>query len=75
MRLINLEGRLQVSTRSGLVDVEAESHGYFSSHPQKIYERWAEFVTWYTGNRDRVTPTQHGGIDPGRLGSPAPAPR
>ena len=75
MRLINFDGRLQVSTRSGLVDVEGESHGYFSSHPQEIYERWAEFVTWYTGNRDRVTPAQRGGIDPGRLGSPVPAPR
>ena len=75
MRLINLDGRLQVSTRSGLVDVEAESHGYFSSHPQKIYARWAEFVTWYTGNRDRVTPAHRDGIDPSRLGSPAPAPR
>ncbi|TQC49871.1 FAA hydrolase family protein [Rhodococcus sp. WS4] len=75
MRLINLDGRLQVSTRNGLVDVEAESRGYFSSQPQKIYERWAEFVTWYTGNRGRITPTHCGGIDPGRIGAPVPAPR
>ncbi|BAH51613.1 hypothetical protein ROP_33660 [Rhodococcus opacus B4] len=75
VRVVNLDGRLQVSTRGGLVDVEAESHGYFSSAPQKIYERWAEFVTWYTGNRDRISPAPGGGIDPGRIGAPTPSPR
>lgn len=71
MRMINLDGRLHVSIRHGLVDIATESHGYFSSEPQKIYEQWAESLSWYTSNRDRLAPTHYDGIDPGRLGSGA----
>jgi hypothetical protein len=75
VRLVNLEGRLQVSTPGGLVDIAAASHGDFSGDPEEIYDRWAEFVAWYEENRSALTPTDAGGIDLARVGSPSPRPR
>ena len=75
MRLLNLDGRLQVSTPSGLVDVAAASRGHFSGAPQEVYDRWAEFVAWYGENGSVLAPPDTGDIDPARLGAPSPQPR
>ena len=75
MRLVNLDGRLQVSMPSGLVDVATASRGSFSGSPQEIYDRWEEFVAWYEDNGSVLTPTETGDIDPARLGAPSPRPR
>ena len=75
MRFLNLDGRLQVSTPSGLVDVAAASRGHFSGAPQEVYDRWAEFVAWYGENGSVLAPPDTGDIDPARLGAPSPQPR
>jgi 2,4-didehydro-3-deoxy-L-rhamnonate hydrolase len=75
VRLLNLDGRLQVSTPCGLVDVAAASHGSFSGDPQEVYDRWAQFLAWYEENRSSLTPTDAGDVDPVRLGAPSPRPR
>ncbi|MCV2489765.1 fumarylacetoacetate hydrolase family protein [Geodermatophilus sp. YIM 151500] len=75
MRLLNLDGRLQVSTASGLVDVAAASRGHFSSGPQDVYDRWEEFVAWCETSAGDLTPTDTGDLDPVRLGAPSPRPR
>ena len=72
---MNLDGRLQVSTSSGLVDVAAASRGHFSGSPQQIYDRWVEFVAWYGENGSVLAPPDTGDIDPARLGAPSPQPR
>lgn len=46
MRLANLSGRLVIVSESKATDVETASHGIFSSDPQAIYGRWAEFTAW-----------------------------
>ena len=75
MRLLNLDGRVQVSTPSGLVDVAAASRGDFSGSPQEIYDRWAEFVAWYETRAGDLVPADTGDVDPARLGAPSPRPR
>lgn len=75
MRLVNLDGRLQVSTPGGLVDVAAASRDHFSCDPQEVYDRWTEFVAWYANNRSVLAPTHTGDLDPARLGAPSPRPR
>jgi 2,4-didehydro-3-deoxy-L-rhamnonate hydrolase len=75
MRLLNLDGRLQMSTPSGLVDVAAASHGHFSGDPQEVYDRWTEFLPWYEENRSALTPANAAETDPARLGAPSPRPR
>jgi 2,4-diketo-3-deoxy-L-fuconate hydrolase len=75
VRLVNLEGRLQVATPGGLVDVAAASHGRFSGDPQEVYDRWREFVDWYAEKAGGLAPTDTGDIDPARLGAPSPRPR
>jgi 2-keto-4-pentenoate hydratase/2-oxohepta-3-ene-1,7-dioic acid hydratase in catechol pathway len=75
MRLVNLDGRLQMSTPGGLVDIATASHGLFSPEPWQIYDRWAEFVFWYEENSSVLAPTAAGDIGPARLGAPSPRPR
>jgi 2,4-didehydro-3-deoxy-L-rhamnonate hydrolase len=75
VRLLNLDGRLQVSTPSGLVDVAAASRGHFSGGPQEVYDRWEEFLAWYESSTSDLTPADTGNVDPARLGAPSPRPR
>lgn len=71
MRIANLAGRLAVIVTDRAVDVQTASNGVFSSDPEAVYSRWAEFRTWAA--RTELT----GGIsfDPADLGAPSPAPR
>ena len=46
MRIANLSGRLTLITNAGAIDVEKASAGRFGSDPQRVYERWFEFVKW-----------------------------
>jgi 2,4-diketo-3-deoxy-L-fuconate hydrolase len=75
VRLLNLDGRLHVSTPGGLVDVAAAGPGQFSGDPQEAYDRWEELVAWYESSTDVLTPTGTGDVDPARLGAPSPRPR
>src|SRR5215469_1835855 len=71
MRIANLSGRLVLITGGRAVDVEKASEGRFESHPQAIYDRWAEFRSWAAaaGLPDGAE------FDAADLGAPAPAPR
>jgi 2,4-didehydro-3-deoxy-L-rhamnonate hydrolase len=46
VRIANLSGRLALITDAGAIDVEDASAGRFWSDPQRVYERWFEFVEW-----------------------------
>ena len=46
MRIANLSGRLTLITDAGAIDVEKASAGRFGSDPQRVYERWFDFVEW-----------------------------
>ena len=53
------------------IDVEEASDGRFSSDPQPVFARWAEFVEWAgTTPAGRTVP-----LSPSDLGAPAPSPR
>ncbi|MCX5097018.1 hypothetical protein OOK36_51680 [Streptomyces sp. NBC_00365] len=71
MRIANLAGRLVVVTAGRAVDVQTASGNLFSSEPEAVYSRWAEFRIW-AGQADL-----RGGVpfDPADLGAPSPAPR
>lgn len=71
MRIANLSGRLALLTASGAVDVEQASDGLFTSDPQAVYPRWAEFRAW------AVTAPAAGAttFDTADLRAPCPAPR
>jgi 2,4-didehydro-3-deoxy-L-rhamnonate hydrolase len=75
MRLVNLDGQLQLSTPGGLVDVATASRGRFSGDPHAIYDRWAEFLAWYAEHGRGLAPTDAGDVDPARIGPPSPRPR
>lgn len=74
MRLVNLDGHLQVAMPGGLVDIAA-SHGNPSGDPEELHARWTDFVVWYEENRSALAPTDAGDIDPARVGSPSRRPR
>lgn len=70
MRLANLSGRLVLVTDHGAVDVERASAGRFSSDPQAIFERWAEFRQWAgAASTSGAVP-----FEEDRLGPPVPRP-
>lgn len=73
MRVANLHGRLALVTADGAraLDVQGASGGRFDSSPQRIYEEWAEFVSW----ADRMDLAAAEPFSPSELGAPAPAPR
>lgn len=73
MRVANLGGRLALVTADGAraLDVQGASGGRFDSSPQRIYDEWAEFVSW----ADRVDLAAAEPFSPSELGAPAPAPR
>src|ERR1700677_2889792 len=75
MRIATMDGRLNVWTSSGWVDVERTS-GRFSFDPQEIYPRWAEFRAW----ADRLelgAPDSSGEVADvtAARGAPSPRPR
>jgi 2,4-diketo-3-deoxy-L-fuconate hydrolase len=70
MRIGNIGGRLSVISGERAWDVEASSGGSFSSDPQAVYSRWAEFSKWASGNL-RGQPRS---FSSDRLGPPVPRP-
>jgi 2,4-didehydro-3-deoxy-L-rhamnonate hydrolase len=70
VRIANLAGRLVIVTGDGAVDVETTSSGRFSSDPQAIYARWAEFREWASG----APTTDAAPFAEEQLGPPAPRP-
>jgi 2,4-didehydro-3-deoxy-L-rhamnonate hydrolase len=46
VRIANLSGRLTLIADAGAIDVEQASDRRFGSDPQRVYERWSEFVEW-----------------------------
>lgn len=70
MRIGNIGGRLNVISGERAWDVEASSGGSFSSDPQAVYSRWAEFSEWASGNL-RGQPRS---FSSDRLGPPVPRP-
>ncbi|WP_411144540.1 fumarylacetoacetate hydrolase family protein [Streptomyces sp. x-80] len=71
MRIANFSGRLVLIADQRAIDIEQASGGLFSSDPQAVYERWAEFRAW-AGQAELPAGTA---FAPSALGSPAPAPR
>lgn len=73
MRTANLNGRLVLVLGDGVVDVEKASSGSFSSDPQAVFDRWAEFHDW-AQSADAAghlrTP-----LEERQLGAPVPRPR
>jgi 2,4-didehydro-3-deoxy-L-rhamnonate hydrolase len=69
VRIANLSGRLALITDAGAVDVEKASAARFSSDPQRVYERWSEFVAWASTAQNAAVPFSVDG-----LGPPAPRP-
>lgn len=72
MRILNLDGRLQVLVDDRAVDVETASNGHFGSDPQAVYARWAEFVEWAGG---LAIDGQGTPVEAKAIGSPVPEPR
>ncbi|OKH79592.1 fumarylacetoacetate hydrolase [Mycobacterium sp. SWH-M3] len=75
MRLINLNGRLHVSTPSGAVDVAKASDGRFGPDPQAVYDHWEALEGWYAMHRAELNSLPAVDIAPAEVGAPAPAPR
>ncbi|WP_197381201.1 fumarylacetoacetate hydrolase family protein [Mycolicibacterium mengxianglii] len=75
MRLINMNGRLHISTPGGAIDVSKASDGRFAPDPQAIYESWDAFESWCQTHSAELTTHPAVAIEPTELGSPAPAPR
>ncbi|WP_053385977.1 fumarylacetoacetate hydrolase family protein [Leucobacter japonicus] len=46
MQIGNLAGRLVIITPEGAVDVAGASGNRFDSDPQRIYDRWSDFLSW-----------------------------
>src|ERR1700712_1790907 len=76
MRIATTDGRLNVWTSDGWVDVERRSDNRFSSDPQEIYPRWAEFRAWADrlelGTADAL---DDGGAEGARWGGHSPRQR
>src|SRR5277367_5367736 len=70
MRIANLSGRLALITDAGAIDVERASSGRFASDPQRVYERWSEFVGWAA----QAASTAAVPFAVEQLGPPAPRP-
>ncbi|GAA3877686.1 fumarylacetoacetate hydrolase family protein [Leifsonia kafniensis] len=73
MRIANLSGRLVIVSGDAAFDVALLSAGRFSSNPQAVFDRWAEFVEW--GKEADLAAGAGGVIDSADLESPAPLPR
>jgi len=75
VRLMNVSGRLHVSTPTGAVDVAKASDGRFAPDPQAVFESWDAFQGWYVAHRDALAALPAVRVDPAELGSPVPNPR
>ncbi len=71
MRIANLSGRLAIVRNGHAIDVERASSGRFSSDPQAVYGRWAEFLDW----AGTVSDQSGVAFEARELQAPAPAPR
>ncbi|MFL0293023.1 fumarylacetoacetate hydrolase family protein [Mycobacterium sp. SMC-18] len=71
MRLLNINGRLNLTVNDGAVDVETASDGVFSSDFQDALDRWEEFCLWARG----LTSAQGHAYSPAELGPPVGTPR
>src|ERR1700712_986944 len=76
MRIATTDGPLNVWTSDGWVDVERRSDKRFSSDPQELNPRWAEFRAWAgrleLGTADAL---DEGGAERASWGAPCPRPR
>ena len=70
MRIANLSDRLALITDAGAIDVEEASAGRFWSDPQRVYERWFEFVEWAAAAPSSAAVP----FSAEQLGPPAPRP-
>jgi 2,4-didehydro-3-deoxy-L-rhamnonate hydrolase len=70
LRVANVDGRVKLVVEGGAVDVERASNSRFTSDPQAIYARFAEFRQWASG-----VDAADEAFDPESAGSPAPTPR
>ena len=70
MGIANLSGRLALITDAGAIDVEEASAGRFWSDPQRVYERWFEFVEWAPAAQSSAAVP----FSVEQLGPPAPRP-
>lgn len=70
MHIANLEDRLVILDGERAVDVEQASDGTFDHDPQRIYERWDDFLEWARGDHCEGV-----AFDPAKLRAPAPRPR
>jgi 2-keto-4-pentenoate hydratase/2-oxohepta-3-ene-1,7-dioic acid hydratase in catechol pathway len=76
MRIATTDCRLNVWTSDGWVDVEQRSNHRFSSDPQEIYPRWAEFRAWADGLQlGAADGMDDGGAERANWGAPCPRPR
>jgi 2-keto-4-pentenoate hydratase/2-oxohepta-3-ene-1,7-dioic acid hydratase in catechol pathway len=73
VRTANLDNRLVLVHDDGAVDAEKASDGLFSSDPQAVFDRWAEFTAWAQSAAARQA--ERVPVDENRLGAPAPRPR
>lgn len=75
MRLANVRNRLCWVDERGALDIENASDGVFSSDPQAIFGRWAEFVAWVADHEDRIGAGTATPYDEKDLSAPVPTPR
>lgn len=75
MRLATVRERLCVVDDRGAIDVETVSDAAFSSDPQLIFERWAEFVAWVAEHGERIGAAPASPYDEAHLSAPVPSPR
>ncbi|MGW1887800.1 fumarylacetoacetate hydrolase family protein [Streptomyces sp. NPDC001970] len=73
MRTANLNGRLVLVLDDGVVDVEKASDGLFSSDPQAVFDRWAEFRDW--ARSAAATGHPRTPLEERQMGAPVPRPR
>lgn len=71
MRIANLRGRAVLLSADGALDIETASGSLFSSDPQALYERFAEFTAWAA----TASGSAAASYDVADLGAPVPAPR
>ena len=73
MRIANVDGRISLVHRGGVIDVEKASDGRFRADPQAVFDEWSEFRVWGAG----LDPTSVEQVpySATQLGPPVPAPR
>ena len=75
MRLATVRERLSLVDERGAVDVQEVSNGAYSSDPQAVFERWAEFVAWVSQAGDQISAAPATAYDEPQLSAPVPSPR